>query len=271
MKPMVVFICVVRDFAIYDKLVRNNPNNTGAKFVTFDNNAENKTIPVRYNSFLDSYDYSNEAWFVFCHEDFRFLEPLRSKSRLMDVANIYGPIGQTSNLRMTGMQMNSKRDGSQKAFVGTPCRKPTKVSTLDCECLMVHSSLVAKYNLRFDNNLSFDLYAEDFCINANLNYGIISMVLPIRSWHYSFGNMQQRFYSQLAYLNRKYAESPQGFTTTMRYFIGSRTARLAAHRERIKKIRRSKFFLRRYSSRGRFIIEIFGIKVWYGFKRKVED
>lgn len=252
---------------MYDRLVRNNPNNVGAMFVVFDNNVENKTIPVRYNSFLESYDYSKEAWFVFCHEDFRFMEPLSSKLKLMDSAVIYGPMGQGPGLRMTGMQVNSNRDGSAKAFVGAPCKVPTKVQALDCECLMVHSSLVAKYNLRFDEKLTFDLYAEDFCIGANLKYGVSSMVLPIRTWHYSFGNMQQRFFTQLGYLNRKYSGSAQCFTTTTRYFIGSLSARLAAHRQRIKKTKRTKLFDRRYTSHGRCIVKLLGLKVWYGRKR----
>ena len=264
----ITIISVVRDFEMYDRLVRNNPRNAGATFVCFDNNIENRTIPARYNSFLDTYDYAKESWFVFCHEDFQFLEPLAGKLDLMDKGKIYGPIGQSSALRMTGMQVNSNRDGSRKVFVGTPCRKPAKVHTLDCECLMVHSSLVARHCLRFDDNLTYDLYAEDFCANANANYGIEAMVLPIRTWHYSFGNVQPRFLTQLAYLNRKYAASPLSFATNAQYFIGGRSARLAARRQRIRKLRLAKLFNRRYTSHGRCVIELFGLKIWYGFRRK---
>ena len=64
-----VFVTVVRDRAMYARLVRDNPNNAGGEFVAFDNIAENLSVTVRYNSFLGSWEYSREAWFVFVHED----------------------------------------------------------------------------------------------------------------------------------------------------------------------------------------------------------
>ena len=65
-----VFVTVVRDKAMYDRLVKGNPNNAGAEFVAFDNLAENLPVTRRYNSFLEGWDYSRPAWFVFLHEDY---------------------------------------------------------------------------------------------------------------------------------------------------------------------------------------------------------
>lgn len=49
-------ISVVRDFEMYDRLVRNNPFNKGADFSCFDNRQENLGIAARYNQFLNGYD-----------------------------------------------------------------------------------------------------------------------------------------------------------------------------------------------------------------------
>lgn len=264
----IIFISVVRDFAMYDRFVRENPNNAGAEFVAFDNNAENKTISVRYNSFLDSYDYSKEAWFVFCHEDFRFLEPLSSKLKLMDAAALYGPIGKDLDLKLLGSQINSNRDGSGKAWIGVPFRKPREVQTLDCQCLIVHSSLVAKYKLRFDENLTFDLYVEDFCVNAKVNHGITTNILPILSWHHSFGNVQPRFFKQLAYLNTKYSNVEPAANTTVGVLIGGHQARLRARMALFKAFKSGKFFHIKYTRSGRMVVKLFGLKIWQGFKRK---
>lgn len=67
-------ISVVRDFEMYDRLVRNNPFNKGADFSCFDNRQENLGIPARYNQFLNGYDFADEDWLVFCHEDWEVRE-----------------------------------------------------------------------------------------------------------------------------------------------------------------------------------------------------
>ena len=110
-------ISVVRDFGMYDRLVRNNPfYPKGTDFVAFDNNKENKTIPERYNSFLDKYNYANDDWFIFCHEDWEVQEDLRKKLKNLDVNYLYGPIGMPLNYGLvfsrtpTGQIYNSNKD-----------------------------------------------------------------------------------------------------------------------------------------------------------------
>ena len=268
-----IFISVVRDFAMYDRLVRNNPNNAGAEFVAFDNNVENKTIPVRYNSFLNSYDYSKEAWFVFCHEDFQFLEPVAPKLESLDKGAIYGAFGAKLRVPGVGLQIDSNKDGSDMSFRGLPVSGPTTVDTIDCACLIVHSSLIAKFGLRFDENLTYDLYTEDFGIAAKEEFGIDTKVLPIRTHHYSYGNVVQRFHDQLRYLNDKYADASKVYVTTTCYAIG-RSSELPAVTTLITSKRRIPLkwlFYKKISHKGRLTVKALGITLWSGKKYNFDD
>ncbi|MBQ6327426.1 MAG: hypothetical protein IJI35_00290, partial [Kiritimatiellae bacterium] len=109
-----VFVTVVRDKAMYDRLVKGNPNNAGAEFVAFDNLAENLPVTRRYNSFLEGWDYSRPAWFVFLHEDYEFLEPLGACLDRVDPRCIYGTVGARSTRPGDDAlwALNSNRDGS---------------------------------------------------------------------------------------------------------------------------------------------------------------
>lgn len=88
-----IVVSVVRDYPLYSDLVANNTFFASAKFADFDNRVDNQYISVRYNSFLDDYDYSQEAWFVFCHEDWELLSPIADKLECADKDSLYGPIG----------------------------------------------------------------------------------------------------------------------------------------------------------------------------------
>ena len=61
------------------------------------------------------------------------------------------------------------------------CLKKELVDTVDCQCLIVHSDLIKKYHLRFDEHLQFHFYAEEFCIMASEKYNIPSYALSIDS------------------------------------------------------------------------------------------
>ena len=80
--------------------------------------------------------------------------------------------------------------------------------------MIVHSSLIKKYNLRFDKNLKFDLYSEDFSINAKENFNIGTKVVPIKCHHYSYGNPTNNFYENLDYLSNKYKNRKNSYATT---------------------------------------------------------
>ena len=206
-------ISVVRDFEMYDCLVRNNPYNKNAEFIVFDNNKENQGISARYNSFLDNYDYSNAAWFVFCHEDWEIKEDLAERLKDLDKSCLYGPIGAPFsknkilwNSAAFGQIEQSKKDGSRHMKVGRCNKNLPEVGTFDCQCLIVHSSLIKEHHLRFDENLYFDLYIEDFCINAREKYNIPSKVLQLKCHHWSNGKVGEHFYEKLDYLRDKYRE-----------------------------------------------------------------
>ena len=48
----VCFISVVRDFDLYNRVIVNNPHLGDAQKIAYDNRAENRPIPTRYNEFL---------------------------------------------------------------------------------------------------------------------------------------------------------------------------------------------------------------------------
>ena len=223
-----IVISVVRDFEMYNRLVKNNkfyPKDT--HFYAFDNNKENLTIPKRYNSFLEDYDYSQENWFVFCHEDWEIKEDLMTRLESLDKNALYGPIGVALNWngfssRVFGEIENSNKDGSGLLVVGNKCLPLSEVGTFDCQCLIVHSSLIKKYGLRFDKNLSWDLYVEEFCITAREKYDIPSKILALKCQHYSFGNVEERFYLQYQYLQNKFKSARNYYNVTCSdQFIGS--------------------------------------------------
>ena len=86
-------ISVVRDFEMYDRLVRNNPFNKGADFSCFDNRQENLGIAARYNQFLNGYDFADEDWLIFCHEDWEVREAWQPLLERLDKNRLYGVAG----------------------------------------------------------------------------------------------------------------------------------------------------------------------------------
>jgi hypothetical protein len=90
--------------------------------------------------------------------------------------------------------------------------RPKVVSSLDCCCLIVHSSLINKYNLRFDENLDWHMYVEDFCINCEKNYDIKSKAVQFDCYHLGIGNLNEDFYKCAKYVKEKH-ELPSLKTT----------------------------------------------------------
>lgn len=223
-------VCVitpVRDPVAYEQNLAKNPHLIGCRLVMLDNTAENLPITQRYNRFLDAYDFSTPAWFIFCHEDFEPQEPVRDALIQADPASLYGTIGVAMRM-LVGVwprkaflgetRWPGKLRGRSVAS-GTPCE------TVDCCCLIVHSSLIQKTGLRFDETLSFDLYTEDFCIEA-AKQGIVTRILALESLHHSTGTIGERYRKQLAYLNEKHAGSCHAATACA--FIGTPGLRLRA-------------------------------------------
>ncbi len=210
-------VSVFRDEEMYRRCIAENPCCEGFTLVPLDNRQENLGIPVRYNGFLDSLE--GEGWVVFCHEDWMPLEPLLPRLEGLDPNCLYGPVGARMEvcphadfIHLSGTIEQCRKDGSRlKRVRGT--WKDAEADTFDCQCVIVHSSLLARYGLRFDPELSFDLYAEDFCAGAWWKHGIPSRILPLRCRHYSGGVLTPRFFRGLDYLREKYRSCPKRFPT----------------------------------------------------------
>ena len=161
---------VVRDVAMYERCVLKNPYYGDAELVMIDNRVENRTITRNYNEFLDSID--DDRWIVLCHEDWELKENLQNVLKNLDKNKLYGPIGafieekkNVDVLVMKGGVHQSSKDGGRTIVIRG--KEPEgRVDTFDCQCLIFHSSLSRQHSLRFDENLRFDMYVEDFCVNA---------------------------------------------------------------------------------------------------------
>ena len=210
----VYLVTVVRDYAMYRKCIAENPCCEGLTLVPLDNRQENLGIPLRYNRFIGSME--GEGWVVFCHEDWMPLEPLRLS--VLDRNALYGPVGALMEvcphadfIHITGCIEQCRKDGSRcKRVRGT--WPDDRTDTFDCQCVIVHSSLLREKGLRFDEALDFDLYAEDFCAAAWCK-GVPSRIVPIRCRHYSGGVLSERFFKGLDYLRDKYRNCPKRFPT----------------------------------------------------------
>ena len=218
-------VSVVRDFEMYDRLVRNNPFNRGATFYPVDNREKNEGVSVGYNRFLNQVDYTQEDWFVFCHEDWEIQEDWMARVDKLPKKSLYGPVGARVVGRkkiVLGRIKNSTKDGSGIRWVGNHFRTGGITGTFDCQCLIVHSSLIRRTGLRFDPKLLFDFYVEEFCIHARERYGVLSRIIDLPCQHYSFGNIHSRFFDAVEYVREKYPVPKVCYSSTAKtVFIGT--------------------------------------------------
>ena len=209
-----ILVSVVRDFALYRSCLAENPCLSDCEKVAYDNREENMPIPVRYNRFLDSLSSQTPpAWLVFCHEDFEPQEPLSPLLGTLDPDCLWGPVGA---YRQSFGGLGRQRIVGSLAAAQKKVPRGFTVDTFDCCCLIVHTSLIEKFHLRFDEELAFDLYVEDFCASAKTRYGIPSKILPFKAVHHSDSKPTGRLYRHLPYLQAKYPHNL--FTATCTYF-----------------------------------------------------
>ena len=240
----IVIVSVVRDFDMYERCVRANPSAAGCECVPLDNRTRNEGVPTGYNRFLAARPPNEEAWYVFCHEDFQLQEPLAPLLATCDRQTLWGPIGACTHVRfgvyhqwrLTGCVEECRKDGSAVRRIGAPVPFGTRVETFDCQCLIVHSSLIARLRLRFDEALTFDLYVEEFCMAAHERGAVPARILPVRCRHWSGGQVQPRYRTQEAHVNAKYPTSC--YTGTSSLILGGRPSffrRLTVAAKRILK------------------------------------
>ena len=218
-------VTVVIDPAMYARLFSMNRVVTGCDLVSIDNRQLNRGLPVIYNELITRYLDEN-CWLLFVHEDYEIKGGL-SVVDTLEPSYVYGTFGlnfENNSPAPYGRHVCSNKDGSRAVEVGHAISEPVTVQTLDCQSMLVHTSLLREHpKLRFDEHLTFDLYAEDFCINAKYKLGITSKVFPLKFQHYSHGKITDRYHAGIRYLAEKYPDVAVAGSCS---FIGGRSADL---------------------------------------------
>ena len=250
-------ISVVRDFSMYERCI----NSECGKLHYFDNQINNRPIPVCYNEFLDGFNYETHQWLIFCHEDWQINQSWDFLDSL-DKANIYGPIGVhynklTAEISTLGQITQANKDGSLPFKNGIKLKSPHIVSTIDCQCIIVHSDLIRKTGLRFDETFTFDLYAEEFCIRAKERFNISTYAVQINCTHFSNGNIGERYFRLAKELQNKFKKVKQpyfGCVPNISPLVGKETLMLSQ-----RKILKGIFSFRISFNKKRYAINILGI------------
>lgn len=221
-------ISVVTKPDVYHQAVGNNPYLTACNKTAFDNTRENLPIPARYNDFIE-HNMPEDAWLIFCHQDFEFQQDPGDIVKNLDKNCIYGPIGVTFKVSKQ-WHFIFREDRKWKPSVrvrkhlkpiflgrikhgplpvptttGTKIAAPAAVDTVDCCCLIIHLSLIRSARLRFDETFNFHLYTEDFCLAAK-EKGIIIKAVQCRCYHYSTGKLDTLFWQKYEKLALKYPD-----------------------------------------------------------------
>jgi len=211
-------VTVVNNFEIFNNTINENIFMKYFPIKIYDNTKENISITRRYNNFIKNH-IKDDMWIIFCHQDFGFLEDFTIKLEDLDKNFIYGPIGAGIKesclpIRVILGQINQ---GNKDKIVkhGKYINRPEVVDTLDCCCLIIHSSLIKKHGLLFDENLDFHLYSEEFSLNARYNHSIETKAVQFECIHLSYGNRSGHFFKALEYLRGKYSDID--FTSTCLY------------------------------------------------------
>lgn len=221
-------ICAFNNQEIFDKVVKNNENIKSAELFAYDNTIDNISITKRYNDFINSELSNNDKdfWCVFFHQDFGIMEDIETVVAKLDKKNIYGAVGvkifkglfwgkrhsvdeQVSfgfknELKLTyGRILQGNNDFNFKPH-GRKLYFQATVDAVDCSCIIVHSSLIRKYNLSFDENLSFHMYAEELCYSAKKNYKIKTKVIQMNCYHLGKGTFDEEYQKSAQYLKDKF-------------------------------------------------------------------
>lgn len=223
----VVQICACNDRPKFEQYAAASVGIAPGDRVRFDNSVENRPVPVRYNQYLESMSPVQDAWLAFVHNDFQFHEDPAPLLATVPRDRIYGVVGANivvtappgdgsggeparREYRMVGsVRCSPKLIPSE--VCGDPISELAPAKTLDCCCLIVHSSLVRRYRLRFNERYEWHFYAEEFSLRAFRDHGIETWVLPLRSGHYGLGATNAAFFECRRSL---YAEYPDTFVST---------------------------------------------------------
>jgi hypothetical protein len=188
---------------------------------------ENIAITKRYNDFIDANVLSESSenqdfWCVFTHQDFGFMEDVDLVLKKLSKDCIYGAIGvkifrgiffgkkednkigfKTTLKLILGMVLQGQNDFNLKKYAHRAFFQP-KVDSIDCCCIMLHSTLIKKYNLHFDENLNFHMYAEELCYRSKKDYKIKTKIAQLKCFHLGRGVLNEEFYNSAQYLKDKF-------------------------------------------------------------------
>ena len=123
-------------------------------------NLKNEGLPTIFNRVVKEH-LIDDAWFIFCHQDFILKEDLLTRLKELDVNTIYGPSG----VRLGDNRFYGQIVQTDNSLLGCVLAEPTLVHTLDEMCMIVHSSAF-KEGLTFDERFRFHFYGADLCMNA---------------------------------------------------------------------------------------------------------
>lgn len=217
-------VCVYNNKETYEKIVESNDYIKNCELFGYDNTAKNTPITKLYNEFINENIKSN-SWLVFIHQDFGIMEDLETLIKKLDKKHIYGTVGVKifkglfwgkkynideikrgfkTELKLTigrilqgDNKLGLKRHGRPALF------QPT-VDAIDCCCIIIHSSLFKKYNLRFDEHLSFHMYAEELCYRTKKDYKIKTKVIQTKCFHLGKGCLNEEYQKSVQYIKEKF-------------------------------------------------------------------
>ena len=203
---------VVNNLEQYNQCVGHNIHLQGWTLHYAHNTPQNnRSIAAHYNQFIQEVvlPQQKDGWVIFCHQDFEFLANPISLLQQLDTQALYGPLGMQRKPCLAGITRGTAygqlRSGPY--LIGKRTAKPVRVDTLDCCCIIVHSSLLKKQPIRFDNRFDFHLYAEDFCLQAQ-KLQIPVYALQMACIHYSNGTLGPAFFNKYELLIKKFPDSP---------------------------------------------------------------
>jgi glycosyltransferase involved in cell wall biosynthesis len=208
-KEVITIVCVSNNELMYSRVILSSAFMTEHAIIKYENTPdENSPIPIRYNQAIQSLLESGySGWIFFVHNDFSVMQSLDSVVKDLDHFSLYGPIGAVlanGEKVLVGEILQAHQE--RLIYHGTKIESPVVVDTVDCQCLFLHTDLLRKFNLQFDENatLSFHQYVEDFCLNASMTYGVRTYAVPLVCKHLSWGKLNKGFYLAIDYINSKY-------------------------------------------------------------------
>lgn len=217
-------ICVYNNKKFFESIIKDNQNLKDCEIVDYDNTKKNIAITKLYNKFIDEYIQTSQEnfWCFFIHQDFGFMEDINLVIQRLDKNYVFGAIGIKFNdefsfkadknvppenkipIRSIVGHILQGDKGFNFHSYGVELEESQTATAIDCCCIILHSSLIKKYNLRFDENLKFHMYAEDICYKAKHEFGIDTKVVPAKCFHIGEGSLNQDFHDAAQYLKDKY-------------------------------------------------------------------